>query len=85
MRYLYLMAMTTIGLGWLTVGMSCDEVGLTRSMELDVYTEITKDSVKVEGQSGISFEMESDTLKEEIEEVHFQAKEWEDVGIDADL
>lgn len=77
--------MTTIGLGWLLVGVSCDEVGLTRSMDWDEHIEVIDDSVKADGQSGISFEMDSDTLKEEIEEVHFQAKEWESTDMDADL
>ena len=73
MRYLHLMVMTTIGLGWLLAGISCDEVELTPSIDCDEHTEITEDSVKIDEQSGISFELESDTLKEEIEEIHFQA------------
>lgn len=84
-RYSCLMILTTIGLVWLLAGVSCEKTELTRSIDWDENTEIIEDSVKVNDKSGFSFELESDTLKEEIEEIHFHAKEWEDVGMDADL
>ena len=83
-RHLYFLIMTTVEFVWLLLGTSCEKEVITRSMDQNEYTEIIEDSVKSDGQSGISFEMDSDTLTEEIEEVHFQAKEWEDVGMDAD-
>ena len=73
---LHLTVMITIGVGWLIFGTSCDNVGLTRSrsMDWDEHTEGIEDSVKADDQLEISFEMENDTLKEEIEEVYFNPK-----------
>lgn len=40
-----------------------------------------------EGESipGISFNLESDSLVEEVEEIYFEAKEWDEEEMDADL
>ncbi len=40
-----------------------------------------------EGESipGISFNLESDSLVEEVEEVYFEAKEWDEEKMNADL
>ena len=83
--YLHFLIMTTIEFVLLLLGTSCEKEVITRSIDQDEYTEIIEDSLKVDSQSGISLNMESDTLKEEIEEIHFQAKEWEDVGMDVDV
>lgn len=82
---------TTIGFMWLLLGISCEKGGLTRSVDWDDYTEfmsdsiIMEDSIKMDDKSGISFEMESDSLKEDIEDVYFHAKEWGEERINVDL
>ncbi len=40
-----------------------------------------------EGDSlpGISFNLESDSLVEEVEEIYFEAKDWDEEEMDADL
>lgn len=62
----------------LTLGVSCEKVELTRSMP-DVGEPETIDSI-----SGISFELDNDSLEEEVEEVYLDAEKWEeeDMGID---
>lgn len=84
-RYFNFRIITLIGFVWLLSGTSCEKEVMTRSMDWDEHTEIIEDSVKVDGLSGISFEMGSDTLKEEIEEIHLHTKEWEDLSMNADL
>lgn len=75
----------SIGFVWLLLAISCEKTELTRSIDWDENTDIIEDSVKVNDKSGFSFELESDTLKEEIEEIHFHAKEWEEEDMSADL
>lgn len=35
--------------------------------------------------SGISFNMDSDSLEEEVEEINFESKDWDEEGMDVDL
>ncbi len=74
-----------IGALWLMLGMSCDRMELTRSVEeYDIHA-MTEDSAKIDDQSGISFELDSDSLEEEIENIYFESKEWEDEKMNAHL
>lgn len=81
----------TTGVMWLLLGVSCEKGELTRSVDLDDYTGLMSDSIimeesiKMDDKSGISFEMESDSLKEDIEDVYFHSKEWEEQGMVVDL
>lgn len=75
---------------WLLLGVSCEKGEMVRSVDRDDYTGLMSDSIimeesKVEDESGISFEMESDSLQEDIEDVYFHSKEWEEEGIVVDL
>lgn len=56
------------GFIWLLSGLSCEKMEITRSIEEDNETE------KMDDESGVSFELESDSLKEDVEELHFIAK-----------
>lgn len=82
---------TTIGFMLLLLGASCEKGELTRSVDWNDYTGLISDSIimeesiKMDDKSGISFEMESDSLLEDIEDVHFHSKEWEEQGMVVDL
>lgn len=60
-------------------GISCEKMEITRSMEENNETE------SMYYESGISFDMESDSLEEDVEEVHFTAREWGEEGVNVDL
>ena len=75
----------TILVIWSLLGFSCERVEMTRSGDWDAITVLRGDSAIIEEKTGISFEMESDSLEEDIEDVYFNAKEWEEEGLDAYL
>ncbi|MDE7351310.1 MAG: hypothetical protein K2N25_09595 [Muribaculaceae bacterium] len=52
---------------------------ITRSGEVDDEIEVIDD------QSGISFEMENDSLEDEIKNIIFDPQEWEEEGMGVDL
>ena len=67
------------GFVWLILGgSSCEEVEPTRSI-CDI-----RETERIDSISGISFELENDSLEEEVEDVYLDAKKWdeEDMGID---
>lgn len=75
-----------IGTGWLLLSTSCEKTEITRSIDEDYETESLKhETGSIDIEEGISFEMESDSLDEDIEEVHFHANEWEEEGMAVDL
>ena len=75
----------TILVIWSLLGFSCERVEMTRSGDWDDITVLRGDSAIIEEKTGISFEMESDSLEEDIEDVYFNAKEWEEDGMNVDL
>ena len=68
-----------VGCVWLFLGISCEKVEITRSGEVDDEIEVIDD------QSGISFEMENDSLEDEIKNIIFDPQEWEEEGMGVDL
>lgn len=74
-----ILGVVTTGFIWLLSGTSCEKTEITRSMEEDNETE------RIDDKSGISLDMESDSLYEDIEEIHFNAEEWGEEGMDVDL
>lgn len=85
------MIIMAMGAIWLILGMSCEKTELTHSMEENEYTVKICDSVKIEDsfniedKSGISFEMGNDSLEEDIENVYFHTKEWEEEIMDTNI
>ena len=67
------------------VVISCEKAELTRSGFIEEFTRETEDTVTIDEKSGISFELESDSLTEEIEDIYFHAEEWEEESMDSDL
>ena len=79
------------GIIWLLLGFSCEKAELIRSVDSNDFTGLMRDSIiieesmKMDDKSGISFKMESDSLEEDIEDVYFNAKEWEEDEMNVDL
>lgn len=63
----------------LMLGGSCEKVEITRSEEREEVIE------NVDGKSGVSLEMESDSLLDDIENLNLDAEEWGEEGMDVDL
>lgn len=76
---------TIIGSICLTFTTSCDNVELTRGGEIDDSAVKTQDTTTIDERSGISLELESDSLAEEIEDIYFQPQEWEEESMYSDL
>ena len=81
---------TIIAIVGLTADMSCENSDLTLSesienVEKTVNSTATGDSTNIDCYGGISFELESDSLEEAIEEIYFQPNGWEEAEIDTDL
>ncbi len=66
-------------------GTSCDGMELTRSAEVHEIKAMAEDSTKIDDKSGLSFELDSDSLEEEIENIYFKASEWEEEINNADI
>lgn len=87
----YSIGASIIGITWLLSGISCEKEGMIRSIDPDVQNLMISDSVKFNDsgksyeQSGISFEMESDSLQDEVEEINLGAKDWDEECMDVDL
>lgn len=87
----YFVLTSIMGIIWLLSGISCEKEGMIRSIDPDVQNLMISDSVKFNDsgksyeQSGISFEMESDSLKDEVEEINLGAKDWDEECMDVDL
>ena len=70
---------------------SCEKMEVTRSTDNDNNglrtwdSVVTEDSVDMNLGSGITFDLGSDSLEVEIEELHFQPKDWEEEIIHTDL
>ena len=60
-----------IGSAWLLSVTSCGKEEMTRSVDMFEDTVMINDSVNIDDRTGVSFDMESDSLTEEIEEVYF--------------
>ena len=60
-----------IGIAWPLLGISCGKEEVARSMEMYDEPVMINDTVKIDDGPGVSFDMESDSLTEEIEEVYF--------------
>ena len=60
-----------IGIAWLLSGTSCGKEEMTRSVDMFEDAVMINDSVNIDDRTGVSFDMESDSLTEEIEEVYF--------------
>lgn len=64
-----------IGAMCLTLGISCEKTELTNYLEEDDHavktcdSVVAEDSVSIDDKSGIYFELESDSLEEQIEDV----------------
>lgn len=89
-RFISVIIVMTLGLIWLVLGISCEKAEITRSIDGIDYTMtedsiLIKDTVKNDDKPGISFDIESDSLKEEIENIYFHPKEWEEEDTDIDL
>lgn len=89
-KIIVIFAAAITGLIWLLLGVSCEKGKMVSSLDMDDYTGLMSDSIimeesKLEDKSGISFDMESDSLKEDIEDVYFHSNEWEEDGMDVDL
>lgn len=74
-----------VGILLLLLGPSCEKEVNTRYLEVYYDNETIEDSIKSDDRSGITFTLESDSLTEEIEEIHFEADSWDEEGIDVDL
>lgn len=91
MGFIYEMIVMMVGFILLLSVTSCEHEELTRSMDQDDYaimiedSLMTDDTVIIEEESGISFDMECDSLEDDVEEVRFIAKEWEEDGMEVDL
>lgn len=79
------MAVGALGSLLLPFATSCENTELTHSFDDDGKAIMTEDSVNVDDEEGISLELESDSLEEQVEEIHFKAKDWEEEAMNADL
>ncbi len=59
-------------------GVSCEKEDISHSQGRDVGTKIY-DS---QPEPGISFDLESDSLEENVEEIYFEAKAWDEDEMD---
>ena len=66
-----IISVSIIGIAWALLGISCGKEEVTRSMEMYHEAVMINDTVKIDDGPGVSFDMESDSLTEEIEEVYF--------------
>ena len=69
----------TVGIIWLLAGTSCEKEAITRSLDEDFEPE------KIGSTSGISFELENDSLEEVIENIRLEAEEWKEESRGVDL
>ena len=76
---------TFIGSLWIISSISCEKAELTRSTETYNQTSMPEDSINAEDKSGIILELESDTLVEQIEDLHFYPQEWQEEEMNTDL
>ena len=76
---------TIIGFSCIIALISCEKAELTRSTETYNQTSMPEDSINAEDNSGIILELESDTLEEQIEDLYFQAQEWQEEELNTDL
>lgn len=84
-RFIKSATVSCIGIMWLMCGTSCDRMEVTPSEEVHDINVMAEDSTKIEDKSGISFVLDSDSLEDEIENVYFNASEWEEEKMNADL
>lgn len=76
----YIVGILSIGIGTLMLFNSCDNQD-----EPDLVGKHRSNEDEENNESGISFDIESDEMDEDVEELYFESKEWDDEEMNVDL
>lgn len=77
---IYIFGMLAVGIVTMVSFSSCDRQDDPYLIGKHRFNQEEEDD-----EAGISFVMESDSLEDEIEEIYFEASDWDEEGMDVDL